>query len=252
VHNILQVNSKPAFTICEGYLILSSPRFGIAPTTTVHGRLYRISSFDNLWRPTSAFTLGTHHSLAGIPCLRLDFVDNILRATPYYHDIKISIAESPLHDDAHQLVVRVVDVIPPIGRPSPSVIQRLRARVRHPFTKRLVETPTDHADRVKKTVSRYHLFLPGGDSPWLATTRVVLKSVIRDPGCVNYGARWGISWRWYSGFEVTVHRLNEPGIVATQDILIKEDTDYHPDVQLSSTGVIMFCYRTRAVLYYSV
>jgi hypothetical protein len=200
---------------------------GFDPATgNVGCRLYPISSLAPLWQPISDFNPRTHDTLTSIPFVPLDFVGNTLRRHSR-HEIEISVMESPLHDEVYDLVVKLADI-----------------------------TPTSNSQLLNpQRVSRYHLLLPGRNNTSPPTPRLILKDAIL-PGCINCGARWGISWAWVPNsrsIEIKVHRLHGPGIGATQHSITKEDNvDYDAEVQLSSTGIITVWTRSEVVLYYSV
>ncbi|KAJ7478236.1 hypothetical protein FB451DRAFT_1241662 [Mycena latifolia] len=243
---------NPTIVLCPGHMILASPRTGLAPD---HLRLYSISSFCALWRPSSDFDLNSRIDMTGIPYVPLNLSTNTLPTQPSYHGIKIYIRESQIHDETYHLIVRLVDVLPPEIAPKPptspitSLLKRIRHRLRHPFTTPVHMQPPDRT-RIK-TVFRYHLILPNESPPSLALPHLTLKSVVRDPKCSPSGTGWGISSPRSSPTQVFVHPLpyagmNPPPVLAIQD----QDMAYK--VQASRTGAVMVSYHSRAVVYYSL
>ncbi|KAJ7478202.1 hypothetical protein FB451DRAFT_1395987 [Mycena latifolia] len=99
-----------SLTLFPGHIIIDYPKSNDDSSTDTL-RIYSIASLDPLWRPVSEFDLEKSSNTTGIPCVALNVPGNNLRCTPHYHDLRVSVAESLLHDASYDLVVQVQDEV---------------------------------------------------------------------------------------------------------------------------------------------
>ncbi|KAJ6565965.1 hypothetical protein DFH09DRAFT_1157347 [Mycena vulgaris] len=226
------------FALCPGNLLLSGIASAADPASADQVRIYSIASFDHLWRPISQIAVDCRTDITGLQSTTFDVPGNILRdKRDYRGHISLSLSESLVHEDAYELMVKVVNHT---IRPT-SVIQRMRNRLR--------SVPPSWLS----TVSRYRLTVQQARTP---SPPIVpqLKCVLRDRQLVTYTSMsgYGLSWGDVESLllkGVVIHQLGSKHRVALP--MPQADAPY--SVRMAHAGAILFeYYDSRIVLCHYV
>ncbi|KAJ6537213.1 hypothetical protein DFH09DRAFT_1369183 [Mycena vulgaris] len=229
-----------------GHIVLGFPKSQTNPSIEDHVRIHSIASLKHLWRPLSEFNPDNSTDLTKLPSASFNVAGNSSREKDAYHTVKVSIAESLVHDDSYELVVEVEDLISsPSGLGLSSLVGRIRSR--------LGSAPSGWMT----TLSRYQLTVRPRTPPKLKS--IVLNSTVRYRNSFFYksAAGDGLSWdatRSAAGTvqlkRIVVHRLAESS--RPRALPMPEADSLPSDVQMARTGAIMVRYASRIVISYYV
>ncbi|KAJ7098867.1 hypothetical protein C8R44DRAFT_988701 [Mycena epipterygia] len=243
---VFGVSDNQDTALFPGHIVLGYSVSGSVFSHTDHVRMYSIASFHRIWRPISDFNLNTPSDITRIGSVVINLAgNNVVRVNPWRHRVEISVAESPLHDNTYELMVRVVDSA------SPSWITVLLKRIQNRLTNR--PAPVEASNVRITTVSRYHISLPTRTSS-PALPQLALKSIFRHRRLFPYTSRTGyaMSWRQLGPLrwprEIHIHRLNKEGVNDPRCLMLDETSLL--SVQMSQTGAIVAHYGSYTVVYY--
>ncbi|KAJ7186089.1 hypothetical protein C8R46DRAFT_1062383 [Mycena filopes] len=227
--------NRAQFCLVHDHLIIIHPSSKDPACVTNYLRIYSIAALDSFWHPLLDFNSDIEEFRTNpteLPCI----ASEMICANAPNHHIHLSVAESPLHEQTHQIVVSLVDVVP---LPPLSGFQKLRNRI----TRRLPR------DAWVTTLFFYRLsLLPMlGD---LGGPRLRLKSTLWHMFDVaKYSAGYGLWASLGDPSTLVVRQLDEVGIDQTRALPVGEREPYY-QVELSPSGAVVVLYETRIVVTY--
>ncbi|KAJ6549070.1 hypothetical protein DFH09DRAFT_1169661 [Mycena vulgaris] len=251
---VFHIPTMQDFALIPGYLLLASETT-LDSSAAGQVRIYSVASFGHLWRPVNEFTLDDRTSLGEIPSSAVNAPGNDLRE-PTTLGLRISVAESVVHDDTYELTVDIRDEPLPrmagsvdLGVPASEVaILNNNQRPPKPWV---------------ATVSRYNLALPSTAHSSLSVPQP--KTILRYQNQVprgRYTSHTSAAEHWLSWYhplrpaqgpreairEILVYAVDSAGIHSLE--LPMPDAEAPTRLDMARTGDIMatYAYASRIVI----